>query len=373
MLQPMFSLFKRKPVVAAGELTFKVRVTRFWDWYAGVAERFYQTIEEKKCPDLASEVSAKIDEVLPKFAWVFGPGADGQGHSFTLSGEGNGHKQLLAVYWQSQAPKIPGWTFYHARQPSLKNPGDIRLKIGGEDFEAAAFWLTPFVNVEQKRIELTAWHPLFPKLDERARWTVLFLLLDEALGEIGTQNWIGEIQMNDTKLSGAMPLAELRGYLERVQAEHHWKKGGPGESWSLYRFEAQATDGPRSDIYVGTTCAMALINEFSEAKGQLADPLAGTGADYVYVAFDISILPKGKEADTRGEFEDALTAVLEPAASGRVTGGAMGRRQAYIDLLLFNGTASITLVLETLRRLRLPAGTSINYFAHEKRGHRVVL
>ena len=51
----------------------------------------------------------------------------------------------------------------------------------------------------------------------------------------------------------------------------------------------------------------------------------------------------------------------------------MGRHQPYIDLLLFDGANSIALVLESLRRQGVPAGTSINYFAHEKRGHRVVL
>ena len=39
---------------------------------------------------------------------------------------------------------------------------------------------------------------------------VIYLLLDESLGEIGTQNWIGRIEINDTKLNDAIPLGELR-------------------------------------------------------------------------------------------------------------------------------------------------------------------
>jgi hypothetical protein len=227
--------------------------------------------------------------------------------------------------------------------------------------------------MDGKWIDITAWHPNFPKVEERARWMVLYLLLDEALGEVGTQNWIGKIEMNDSQLAGAIPLSELPAYMERLQAEHGWKKGGPGENWAMYRMKEENPGRPRGDIFVGRTCAMPLIQAFEKAEGKLSDPLAGTGADYVYVVFDMRVLPKGKEADSRGEIEDALSAALEPALSGRVLGGAMGRQSAYIDLLLFDGSKSIKLVLETLRKSRLPAGTSINYFSHEKRGHRVVM
>jgi len=290
----------------------------------------------------------------------------------TLTGEGNMHRQLLAAYWLTRAPRLPGWTFYSARQPSA-DPGKLRLTLGGDKFEAEALWLTPLVDAQHERIHLTVWHPLFPKLDDRARWTVTFLLLDEAFGEIGTQNWIGRIEMNDSQLNGAIPLGELRPFAERAQSEHAWKKGEPGEIWSIYSFEEEYADRPRGDVYVVKTCATALIGDFGKAAGKLPDPLAGTGADYVYVALEAGILPNGKEADGRAEFEDALASVLEPAASGRLLGGAMGRRLAYIDLLLYDGSVSVGLVLETLRKLRLPSGTSVNYFAHEKRGHRVVL
>jgi hypothetical protein len=368
----MFSLFKRRTPAPSTGMTFKTRVAQFWKWYVSVAERFYQTIEDKRCADLAPEVSAKVHELIPGFAWVFGPGADGHGHSFTLSGEGNPHRQLLAAYWQTQAPTLAGWSFYGSRQPS-RQPENGHLEIGGHDFDPKAFWLTPSINSDTEKIDLTVWHPLFPQLDDRARWTVLFLFLDEALGEIGTQNWIGQIQINDTELAGAIPLSELRAFAERVQTENNWKKGAPGGLWTVYRFETERADQPRGDIVIGSSGMMALINEFLEAKGELPDPLAGTGADYLYVALDAGTLPEGGEVAARGKIEDALVAALEPAASGRLIGGALGRRFAYIDMLLFDGADSLSIVRDTLRDLRLPRGTSLNFFAHEKRGHRVVL
>ena len=368
----MFSLFKRKAPQPPREPTFKTRVTRFWEWYSSAADRFYQTIESGHCGDLAPEVSEKVDELIPGFAWVFGPGANGSGHSFTLSGEGDTHRQLLAAFWLRLAPSLTGWTFYASRQPS-KEPGLGHLQIGEDDFDPVAFWLTPEVNEEREEIDLTVWHPLFPKLDQRERWTVLFLFLDEALGEIGTQNWIGKIEMNDEKLADAIPLGELPPFTKRLEAEKKWQKGEPGELWTIYRLQGEHEDEPRGDIRVGSTTAEPLINEFVKAKGKLPDPLPDTGADYVYVTFDAAILPEGREVDARGKIEEALGTALEQSKRGQLVGRALGNRFAYIDLLLFDGAASMALVVETLRRLNLPAGTSINYFAHEKRGHRVVL
>ena len=82
--------------------------------YASVADRFYREIEARRCSGLADEVSENVDKHLTYFAWVFGPGAAGKGHSFTLTAEANRHRQFLTQYWQGRAPKLPGWTFYHS-------------------------------------------------------------------------------------------------------------------------------------------------------------------------------------------------------------------------------------------------------------------
>lgn len=364
----MLSLFKRKP---SGP-TFRARVGQWWDWYAGQAARFYETIESSQCPALAGEVSAKIDELLPGFAWVFGPGPgpEGRGHSFTLSGEGNIHRQLLAQFWLAQAPALEGWAFHASRQA-----GDIEGKcidMGGQRFDPIEFWLTPDVNRETEKVDLTVWHPLYEHMEEGARWTVLFLFLDEVLGEFGTQQWIGEIQLNNKRLAESIPLRELRGYLDNVAQNTGWKKFPPGEAVSVYQLEPHGRFA-RGDIIVGNTRCPALLNEYLEAKGALPDPLAGTGADYVYAAFDARVLPDGQQSETRGAIEDLLDAALRGVAGGQLIGGAHGAERAYIDLLLFDGDASMGVVEQILREQGLPPGTRIEYFAKERKRDGVTL
>jgi hypothetical protein len=366
----MFSLFKRKTSQSL-EPGFKTRVQDFWRWYADVAARFYQTIENKDSAALEPEVSAKISELLPRFAWVFGPGPNDSGHSFTLTGEGNLHLQFLTEYWMKQAPVLEGWTFYSSRQPSTDLEG-WRIEIGGQRFDPREFWLSSSLDQELQQIDITVWHPLFAKLEEKDRWTVLFLVHDEALGEFGTQSWIGEINMSDQRLVDAFPLKELPAFV-RAQANAGWSKLPPTETATLYKLREPHDRFRRGDIIGGTTCGMKLINQFLESEDNLEDPLADTGADYVFVQFPSEILPEGNQVEVRGEIEDAIDEALSAAGCGRHIGGALGTQFAYIDLLLFDQPEGLNIIQRVLRDRALPKGTSIEFFAHARRDRRIVL
>jgi hypothetical protein len=365
----MFSIFKKQETRDTNQ-TFKRRVEGFWDWYGQVAPRFYKAIEEGNCASLATEISEKVDELGPGFAWVFGPGAK-SGHSFTLSGEGILHKQLLTQYWLSRAPELPGWTFYSERQRGSIT--GIRMKVGDQDFDPIEFWVTPEVNNEAEKIDITAWHPLFDRLSENDRLRPLFLFLDEVLGEFGTDQWIGEIKLGDRRLSDAIPLNELSGFVTDLEKAKGWKKFPPGTAMTLYRRNQSGTRFLRDDVVIGQTAQMKLINEYLRAQGKLKDPLARTGADYVFVSFDVGFLPQGKQVETRGAIEDALDAALKAGRQGRILGGAMGTKSAYIDLLLYDGAASLEVVKQILKERKLPKGTAINFFAEGKRGQSLSL
>jgi hypothetical protein len=364
----MLSLFKRQ---TPSEITFKTRVEKFWSWYSDQAPRLFEIVDRGESPSLAHEVSAKVDELLPGFAWVFGPGKGGIGHSFTLSGEGVLHRQLLAMFCVSRAPELEGWTFYASRQPGSID--GIVLDIGAHKFDPLELWITPHVNHEVKKVDITVWHPLMGHIDPNHRMGPVFLFLDEVLGEFGTGQWIGEIKLDDKRLADAIPLKELYSFVKKVEADTGWKKLPPGEVSTLYRSRQPHNRFLRGDVLVGSTMHPRLINEYLSAEGLLEDPLRGTGADYVFVTFDAGILPAGNQIDARAKIEDALDAALRNASSGRLLGGAFGTRFAYIDLLLYDGNTSLEIVTSVLSREGLPAGTAINFFAKEKIRNRIVI
>jgi hypothetical protein len=347
------------------------RADSFWRWFQTVAPRFYDTIEAGRCSSLTGETSAKVDEILPGFAWVFGPGENGRGHSFTLTGEGIIHRQLLTLHWLSRAPVIDNWTFYAARQP-----GPIKghvIEMDGLRFDPKEIWVTPAIAAEDENIDITVWHPAWETIDRGRQSTVTFLFLDEALGEYGTDWWIGQVEFGDGKLAGAIPVEELAEYVGATSKARGWKKHSPGELWTLFETQKSSDNFPRADIITQNTCVPKLFTNFMNAAGDYEDPLTGTGADYVYVSVDSSFFPKGQEVSGRGEIEDAIEKALTAFNGGRCVGGALGRERCYSDFLLFDGERSLNAIRYVLREQKVPPGTMIEFFAREKRGQRIAL
>ena len=283
------------------------------------------TIDDKRCGDLQGGVSKHVDELGPGFGWVFGPGEDPARHSFTLTGEGVVERQILAQYWQSRAPQLPGWCFYSSRQPSHDAP-TWKINMGGESFEPTAFWCSVFLNEQDEKFDITVWHPLFAKLPKDEHFRILFIVLDELFGEFGTQRWLGEIKISDERLSESMPVVELRDYVNAETARREWKLIPPGENCSLFRFDT-AKDFPRGDVLTWTTVVPSLVHELFDSEGKPPDLLEGTCAQFLFLKLPLEMFPRGREVSVRGEIEDELHAALKAAASGMVEIGRASCRE----------------------------------------------
>ncbi len=364
---------KKQQVALVQEATFKDKVADFWKWYSERASYFYDTIEDGGCGDLQPEISENVNRLWGDLAWVFGPGPDEKdGHSFTLTGEGLLHRQFLTKYWLDQAPELEGWTFYSSRQPGEAGSG-FSIGIGEHKFEFGSLWVSAKPDLENESVDLAAWHPLFSEVDKEVRSTVLYLILDEVLGEFGTDLWLGTIETTDTELADSMPVSELREYIHELELKEGWQKSDPTETYSLYELPEPDDEFLRSDTVTGTVRNMALINKYLNSHGEMEDELEGSGAEFVFVAFDSAVLPDGEETDFRAGIEDRLEDVLMKEKSGLILGGAIGRNLTYMDLLIFDGDRSLQLIKDELIRQELPAGTTIHFFASGNEGRRVIL
>jgi len=355
----VFGFGKKRP-----QTTFKQRVAAFWQWYPQVADRFYQTIERGQCEALAPEVSKFFDQNMPHLAWVFGPGENG-GHSLTVSGEGQVIKQLLAEYWLSQAVQIPRWTFHASRQPSPPEKlKDLAISVAaGEQVDTENFLIKTSVDEEGQKIDVVAWHPALKSVPQEHHQQILFLLLDEALGEFGTETWLGTIELEPLIAGpGVITLAELPGMIEKAGKYYEWEKLSPLQSYSVYQV-SEPTGGSRGDTLFGSTCIGSLLGEFLTNGGKFdEDPLAGTGAQLAYLAIDGSVFPDGSQVEVRSNIEDAVGEDLARESSGRTLGGAFGSKQSYIDLLLLDGDNSRQIVEKALDRLQLRGRSQFKYF-----------
>lgn len=341
--------------------TFKSKVGAFWDWWAAEGARLAESVSSDGGNTVQPEVSAQVDRLMPGLAWVFGPG-EGDGHSFTLTGEGNSNFQFLTYYWLKRAPKIPGWTFFSARQAE-PDVGPLEIVVDDLRISAGEIWLAPEIDKEGEEIDIMAWHSKFDEIGENRAFHILFILLDAALGEHGTENWLGTVELGDSRLKSSIPLSELPEFVAEVEQDYGWEKGPPEETYSLYKIEEPPKGFARSDIYVGATRHFRLCREFLNEEGRLDDPVEGSGAEYVYVRIDVEVFPDGGELDYRVAIEDALEEALNDQAAGLVLGGAMGAEYGYVDLLFFAGGESERIVEKVLEDRGLVGRYSVLPFA----------
>jgi hypothetical protein len=360
------NLFKPKPKPAP--LSLKERVAEFWKWFSANAERFHATIQDKKCAELQPETTEAMKKWMGDMSWVYGPGENMTGHSLTLTGEGFLPKQFVAEYWASRAPKLKGWTFYSSRQPSEADGWGfkIHLRDSNEDFKPIEFWVFPYVNEDEEKIDIKVWHPSIHRLPENTRFMALFLILDELLCEHGTQNWIGEIKFSEEHLKKSIPISELPELIQTLEREHGWKKYPPTDTYSSYELKPQANEWLRSDTFAGTTRYFGLLRQYFNAEGPCEHPFPGVGLDYVFISIARSYFPKGDEVNARGIIEDDILAALEAEGAGISLGGASGHENLYLDFAIYDGERSIEIIKSVLKKHKVPKKTKIHFFTSDR-------
>jgi hypothetical protein len=244
----------------------------------------------------------------------------------------------------------------------------LHLEEANEDFKPIEFWLTPRLDPEEEKIDIAVWHPSIQRLPERTRFSALFLILDELLGEYGTQNWIGEIRFSEDHLDRSIPIAELQDVIRDAEQNQGWKKYPPTETYMSYTVNAQDAAWLRGDTVAGTTRCFRLLREYLEAKGPCEHPCPGIGLDYVFVSIPTSHFPKGEEVSARGTIEDEIIDGLEAEASGISLGGATGRKNCYMDFAIYDGERSLDLIRGILRKHGLPRETAIHFLTSDRAG-----
>lgn len=346
--------------------TFKERVHHFWELFSESSQRFYRAIDEGDSDVLTDDFSSLMERVLPRLAWVFGPGHRG-GHALTLSGEGVVPKQFLTQFWQTLAPECEGWGFYASRKATPRERLEgMEISVGpNEKIDVGGVQVQTRADEEAEKFALNFWHPSMQSVPEADRMTIAFLLLDEALGEFGTERFLTQIAAEPLREDDAnwktMSLLDLPKFLQSAAEYYEWQFLSPLESRSLYELSGEPdTDKPRGDTIVGSTSVDRALFEFLNAGGVPEDAvLAGTGAEVCYAKFATRGLPGGDEAEARGRLETLVDETLRAQTSGVCVGGAIGTENSYLDLILFDGQRSRSIVKACLDEMNFPSGVTI--------------
>ena len=333
------------------DATFRERVHEFWDWFPTQADQLASAVKSDNPQENLESFFDQVREKIGGLAWAFGPGSTEDTLSFTVTGEGERSRQLLAQFWSDQAVPVPGWDFYCARQATpVEHLKALKIEVGEATLDVDTMMIATEVDEENQTVNLQAWHPAFENLDDNDRYRIAFLLLDESLGEYGTQTKLGKIELEpgpeDSPLT--KPLIELPMYLASVWAEKGWEETSPLENYTGYQAEP-SDEFVRSDTIVGYTNVPEVAIGYLDNDGILPeDPVEGTGAAFWFVKIDRGELPQDHDPMAhRSEIELEVARRLA-GGGGCVIGGATGTDNSYVDVVIFDGDRSIAAIREAV-------------------------
>lgn len=341
--------------------TFRERILEFWRWFPTVSEQVETAMQGSNPQEDLEFFIADVRPKLGGLSWVFGPGEAEDRLSFTATGEGQKVKQLLSRAWLENAVDIPNWDFYASRQPSPRDQlGNYAISVADQDVGTDSLMLAPSVNEENEQVDIKAWHPAFEQVDESGRFQILYLLLDEALGEFGTQTRLGEIEFSP--FDDGLPLLKLPDFLDELWQEKGWQETSPLESNAVYKCEP-SDDFCRADTFAGHTQLPHVVMSYLNNGGQLdEDPAEDSGAELLFVVIEGAGAEHHESAlDYRNGIEDEISRLLA-GGGGEVVGCAMGTQNSYVDIIIFDGERSRAAIKEAVDKMHSGSWTLKPFF-----------
>ncbi|GAA3839582.1 hypothetical protein GCM10022226_72360 [Sphaerisporangium flaviroseum] len=262
-------------------------IADFWAWWAEARPRADALLEAGDAIGLAEEIAPAVTALDPALVWDITPGKTAQ-QALIVSSAGNPELRPLAHRWALAAPPPDElWEFHPSRQA---NPGamELTLDVGGHEFDLDKLVLGLRVPKGTPRIDVAAYHPIFPDLEDETRIEATMLALDWLLGEDEVARWVGEIVAASFQPLDAVAAVHLPSVVADLASEYQ------EEQWAL--MEGQTASGAR---LIATTRYPLRPVDYPLFDQHIAITLP-------YIDADDDGLPAGGSSAALREFEERL-------------------------------------------------------------------
>lgn len=316
------ALFRRR-----SQRTGSSHVASFWEWWAGEGRSLAeQSIEAQLDPeDFARTMTSRV-RVLGELGWELAAGEVSR-HVLVITSEGDPSGRAVARRVVLAAPDADTTWSYVDTRPPAPDPESVVISGGGlQDIDFAQVQVS--ARMEGGHLDVQVHHPAFSELPEEDRAMVTFLALDAALGEEGTELWLGEVQPVEFPPLDGFGLTALRSVVHDLKRQRLDPDGRPG--WVMLRGETKQgpllamarsplhpLTAPNLDTYVGVALpyshrtadglpdegSLEPLRDFEDrlettlgTAGQVVAHLsnAGTRTLHVYVDSTAGVLPPVK-------------------------------------------------------------------------------
>ena len=371
LADPSAKSYKEFPFV---DKPFRVRVDECWKNFLKEEAVLRQLIDNKADREQISEELHKL--LSPAFARTYAEvGRKGDKFDLILSLEGDWASLFSRAYFKNRAPRevLEHWNIFVGRQSDGYAVENFKIVMGDNSVCASDLCLwTEWANgCADLSVYCENMIPLI-KGNINAAYQLLFILLDQAIGELAEMKFIGEIKFLDEPLDRpSMGIQELMDDLVSnlsMTKEKLLDSDSYIDLYSAYRMnpDESSKDGTRGDIISGSTCFLSLMNGYYSDRSYAMDSLEEDGIVGGYLFYPIDAV----ESDSRGsqilDLRDAVTNDLEKTLpdSFMFVGGATGVNFSYIDFIAWD----IREVLEKIPEIAEKNGLSWISFRKFRQG-----
>lgn len=173
---------------------------RFWNWFR-VKNKILFNFEEHQ-ETMTQKLVSELHKIHPDLAFAFGPVVDGK-REFVISGGGihDAFPEVIELY--KEAPEFEQWTITAFRP---RTGTDLQVTIADITLSTDEIFFDFEEEEDKLGIILYSKHQLSEETMQ-----ILFLFLDNALGEYDVTTKIGSISFKllDESLSDLLPFSEL--------------------------------------------------------------------------------------------------------------------------------------------------------------------
>ncbi|WP_248958119.1 DUF695 domain-containing protein [Sphaerisporangium perillae] len=267
-------------------------IAGFWTWWAQARPRVDSLLAADDTAGLAEEISPAVEALSPDLVWGVTTGRSAL-HALIVSSAGNPELRPLAHRWALAAPASDMMWEFHPSRPAVPDAANLSLQVAGREFALDLLMLGLRVPSGSPRIDVAAYHPIFPDLDDETRTEAAVLALDTLLGEDEVARWVGDITAATAPPIDAVAAVHLPAVVADLASEYQQ------EQWAL--MEGQTAGGAR------------LIVTARHPLRPVDHPLLDQhiAITLPYAESDEDGLPAGESAVALREFEEHLAGLVD--------------------------------------------------------------
>ena len=323
---------------------FRGRTEEGWSSFLAGEGELRALMDQEDREAVGEKLVDRCTELLaPAFADVaFELGHNGEKYELILVPEGDRTRLFQLAYFQKRAPKelLDKWNILVGRTRS----SGFGLRMNGQDItpEDVQVWAEKTEdNGVGLRLYCEKLAPLW-KEDQNQVYHMIYILLDQSLGELAAMRYVDYLDILDTPAEGAaMTLDQLADFVAAEVDPEGWPQANDpelaGQRYTAYEGKP-SEDGelvPRRDIFAGVTCCIPMIQSYFQGDSYYMDQLGQDGIFPGFFYYSLEGVDPKTVLDLRDQLEQAITA---RCGEGVVTctGGSTGTEMGYLDFIAWD-------------------------------------